>query len=188
MITHTRESVRQLIESQVESDLPDRILEVLKPFHGKAITTRIEKAMNAANLGSVPWRIVRHYGWTSLQSQQKIDGRYSVDLTLVYSESSVPLDLAWVESHNLAYFDARRERNRRRIETINSSGTLSALALAMNDAEAAMVRYADVKSRYADLAKDLPDDYELQKACGLMDQECHDFGDRNYKRDRKPRS
>lgn len=195
MITHTRESVRLLIESRIESDMPDRVLASLKKFDGKPITMRIEKHMNAVEPTSsgLRWRLMRHYGWTSLKtlyvsSAALVDGRYNVDLMLARSEGAVPLDLAWVEKENGGYFEARRERNRKRVETINSFGTLNALALAMNDAEAAMVRYADVKSRYTDLARGLPDDYELQKACGLMDPDCHDFGDRNYRRDRKPRS
>jgi hypothetical protein len=189
MKVHTRQTVHDLIQSQWESDLPDRVLVALAKFHGKNITTRIETHLNTDMPGH-EWRIFKHYGWTSLQNEAywRHDGKDrkdGIDLMLVRSEASVPLDLTWVERENAAYFDARKTRNHARMEAMNTRGTLDALALAMNNAERAIELLTDAKNRLDDLTKYgetlNPDRYTFQRACGLTDVDGRDYGDRQFK-------
>lgn len=195
MKQHTRQSVHDLIQSRWESDLPDRVLQALRPHDGKPVTTRIEKTLaNVFPTGDGKgtfheWRIIRHYGWTSLQNTAYFSthgcDRDGIDLTLVYSEASVPLDLAWTEAHNAAYFEARRARNHARMEAMNTAGTLDAVAAAMNAVEAAIEALTDAEHRLDDLTKHGetldPDRYELHRACGLTDVDGRHVGDRQYK-------
>lgn len=193
MKEHTRQSVHDLIQSRWESDLPDRVLQALKPYDGKPITTRIEKTL--ANVftrdegGFHGWRIIRHFGWTSLENdaywQSQGSARDGISLMLVRSEASVPLDLAWVEANNQAYFKARRARNHARMEAMNTKGTLDAVSKTMNDIERAIEALTDASNRLDDLTKHGesldPDRFELQRACGLTDVNGQHFGDRQYK-------
>src|SRR5687767_1157643 len=109
---HTRQSVSDLIQSRWESDLPDKVLDALRPLEGKAITTRLLDRLPGRKEN---WRLERHYGWTSLQTKgygrDWVKEDESLDIMLVRSEASMPLDLAWVEENNPAYFKGRRERN-----------------------------------------------------------------------------
>lgn len=145
----TAEFIRDTIAKDFESDLPDRVIEALRPFDGKPITTRILKALPALPNGAT-WRLIRHYGWTCLQTstycqpQGYRDGT-SLDLILCRTESSVPLDVNYVAGlkpmannsygENAAYFSARVERNKDRLT-------------AQNDAELCK-KTADVMNKYA---------------------------------------
>lgn len=171
---HTFQSVHDLIQSQYESDLPDRVLQALRPFEGKAVTSRLTAKMPALPAG-VTWRLIRHYGWTSLQTSSYgttagyADGS-SIDLTLVYSEASVPLNTAWVEEHNPAYYRGRRERNHARMEAMNTKPTLDACAAAMNRVQAAIAA-ARAAVYDLDLLTDYgttlaPDKYTIAEVCG----------------------
>ncbi len=186
MKIHTRQSVHDLIQSRWESDLPDRVLQ--------AITTRIERALTnifqTEDAGMFhTWRIIRHYGWTSLENDAywKSSGsaRDGISLMLVRSEASVPLDVAWVEANNQAYFEARRARNHARMEAMNTAGTLDAVALAMNNVERGIEALTDAQNRLDDLTKHGetldPDRFELQRACGLTDVDGRHWGDRQFK-------
>jgi len=145
----TAAAVRSMILKSMESDLPDRVIEALKPFDGKNITTRILSVLPALPNGAT-WHLIRHYGWTCLQTstycqpQGYADGT-SLDLILARSESSVPLDLNYVagnvplgnNSHgeNIAYFSARRERNAQRQAALDNPDLCAKTA-------AVMARYA----------------------------------------------
>ena len=172
MTQHTRQSVYELIASQVESDLPDIVLEALHKFNRKPITTRIADHMNSLepSIGGERWRLVRHYGWTSLEtdSYRRTDTKQGISLMLARTESSVPLDLAWVEKENGAYFDARRVRNLARTEILNTPYRLDKISATMNETESAIhaLRAAVVDLEFACYAADI---YAVKRACGLAD-------------------
>lgn len=151
----TAGTVRDMIAASWESDLPDRVIEALRPFNGKNITTRILAALPALPNGAT-WRLIRHYGWTSLQTStyctpQGYADKTSLYLILARSESSVPLDLDYVAGkiplgnntygENTAYFQARVERNAQRLT-------------AQNDGELCQ-KTADCLNRYAQALTDL---------------------------------
>ncbi len=172
---HTFQTVHDLIQSQYESDLPDRVLQALRPFDGKDITTRILAKMPA--LPGVTWRLKRNYGWTTLETStyctpEGYANKTSLSLMLVRTEASVPLDTAWVERENPAYFSARVERNHARMEAMNTKPTLDACADAMNRVQAAI---AETRAAMASLAALTeygstlyPDHYDIERACGAF--------------------
>lgn len=149
---YTAGAVRELISKQWESDLPDRVIDALRPFHGKPITTRILAKLPALPNGAT-WRLVRNYGWTALETSTycKPEGyadKTSVNLILARSEASVPLDVEYVAGNvpmggnsygeNCAYFSARRERNAKRLEAQNDQELCKKMADSLNRYAAAI--------------------------------------------------
>lgn len=171
----THQTVHDLIQRQYESDLPDRVLHALRPLDGKPITTRLLAKMPELP-GGAYWRLIRHYGWTSLEtSTYSTPAGYSsgtsLSLILARSEASVPLDTAFVEEHNTAYYSGRRERNHARMEAMNTKATLDACADVMNKAQSAIAALRTVAAHLEALTEYgttlNPDRYEIERACGL---------------------
>jgi hypothetical protein len=141
----TAGKVRDIIAQDWESDLPDRVIDALRPFDGKNISTRILSGLPALPNGAT-WRLVRHYGWTCLQTSsygtmQGYADKTSLDLILARSEKSVPLDLNYVAGkiplsgtlgENCAYFSARVERNADRLTAMNDGELCKRTAEALN--------------------------------------------------------
>jgi hypothetical protein len=167
---HTRHTLSDLIQQHWESDLPDQIIEALRPLNGKMITTRLLDKLPG---GKEAWILSRNYGWTELDSRtyRSSQGNKGVHLILARSEASVPLDLAVVESENPAYFDARRKRNHARMEARNDGGRLDALAATMNRIESLQAQLDSAVSDFDALTEYgtvfHQDMYTLRKACGL---------------------
>jgi hypothetical protein len=176
LMPHTRQSVSDLLQDRWESDLPDRILEALKPFHGKPITTRLLDKLPG---GRDEWRMRREYGWTRIENMPYIRthgrDRNGVSIILARSEASVPLDLAFVEQDNVAYYLGRRERNHARMEARNDAAKLDAMASVLNRIEAlnaareAVLKDFEQLAGYGEIFN--PDKYELERAAGLRDRE-----------------
>lgn len=153
MAKHTRQSVADLIQERWESDLPDRVIEALRPFNGKAITTRLLDKLPG---GRDEWRLHRNYGWTELSNMPYIrsqgSARDGVRLILARTEASVPLDLPAVEVDNVAYFAARRERNHARMEARNNAELLDDMAAVLNRIECAKDELEMARDRFEYLA------------------------------------
>ena len=148
----TGSMVREIIGKNMESDLPDRVIEALRPYDGKNITTRmIEKLPALPNGGK--WYLIRHYGWTSLQTStygksEGYAGGTSLDLILARSEASVPLDVDYVAGkkplgnnkygENCSYFSARVERNEARKKAMADVALLEATGEAMTNYKASI--------------------------------------------------
>lgn len=135
-MSHTVETLTALITARQESDLPDQVLAALAPFAGKNITTRLLDKLPG---GKAEWRLSREYGWTHLVSRSyyRNSGHDGLRIMLARSEASVPLDLAFVEAENPAYFAGRRERTADRTSALQSPDRLAAVAQAMNAVDAA---------------------------------------------------
>jgi len=172
-MTHTHQTVHDLLQARWESDLPDRIITALRPYAGKNITTRLLEVLPG---GRHEWRMQRKFGWTELTSANyaRTGGREDMRLILARTESSVPLDLALVERENPAWFAGRRERNHARMEAMNTKAALDAMADAMNAVQAAQAALARATEQFAALTEhDAPfnaDRYELERACGLRQE------------------
>lgn len=187
MEKHTRDSVSELIFANWESDLPDRVLEALRPLDGKPITTRILAKMPALP-ESDGWRLRREYGMTHLQTlsylRSDFRAKHAISLLLAHSEASVPLDCTYVVERNTAYFEARVRRNHARMEARNDRELLDVTAVVMNEIEIAIDRLHRVAEHFTKLTEygtvlD-PDRYTLARACGLMDSDGRPFINPQY--------
>lgn len=182
---HTHQTVHDLIQSRWESDTPDKILAALRPYEGKPFTTRLLDKLPG---GKDVWQLRKQYGMTHLQnraySQSSGNAADGVSLLLAHTESCVNVDTRDIEQRNPAYFSARRERNHRRMEAMNSKATLDAIAAAMNRAETAiinMLKAAEAVEELTAYGTTLdPDRYAIEKACGLDDKDGRPFINRDY--------
>lgn len=172
MTKHTKTTIAALIQASWESDLPDRVLDALRPFDGKPITTRLLEKLPG---GKDTWTMLRNYGWTEIETRDyhRSSGNTGMRLILARSESSVPLDLAFVEADNPAYFSGRRERNHARMEARNDGDRLDKLAATMNRIEYLQAELAKAQAEFNALVEYgevfNPDRYELERACGLRE-------------------
>jgi hypothetical protein len=183
MRTHTMHTVRELLQAEWESDLPDKVIEALRPQDGKNVTTRLLDKLPG---GKEVWHLRREYGMTHIvnEAYRRGDYRNGVSLLLYHSEASLSLDLKHVQEKNPAYFSARLERNHARMEAMNTRETLEAIAAAMNAAEVAIAQLLEANARVEALTEYgttlHPDRYDILKACGLSDTESRPLLNRDY--------
>jgi hypothetical protein len=178
---HTAASVAALITQNIEPSTAEEVLDALRPLHGALITT---KMLDKLPGGRVEWRLSRAYGWTEFKNRAYIssggDRREGVCLMVARSESSVPLDIEWVERENPAYFAGRRQRNAQRIQALANAELLARIAILMNEIEDTNIRRALQHRQFAvfvDHGEPLnPDRYELERACGLREPKDKDKG------------
>ena len=134
----TAEMIRELVEQSIEPLKPLEVLEWLKGWVGKPLTTRIEKAINAAFPGE-DFRLIRAYGMTNLEngayrqlrySQQKQKDRKAwqagINILLAHSEAAVPLQEVYLKEHNRQYTHGTPERNAVRSECVQHAERLAA--------------------------------------------------------------
>lgn len=170
---HTRQSVSNLIQEQVESDLPDKILEALRPFDGKPVTKRLLDKLPG---GRAEWRLRRDYGMTHIETIDywRSRGNKGFSFLLGYSEDAFPLNLLFMEERNPAYFDGRRARNHSRMEVVNNKKLLDEMATAMNcvvEAKAALKDATEKFNKLAGYGEPFHADWLLlEKACGLGEE------------------
>lgn len=169
---HTIHTLCEFIQSRWESDLPDKVIEALRPLQGKLITSRLLDRLPG---GKDQWRMARNYGWTEIETVEyrQSHGNKGVRLILARSESSVPLDITIVESENPAYFAGRRERNHARMEARNTREKLEALAAVMNRIERLKRELDTARTEFDALTEHgevfNPDRYALERVIGLRD-------------------
>jgi hypothetical protein len=144
-VTHTVDTLAALLATRQESDLPDQLLDALRPLQGKAITTRLLDQLPG---GKAEWTLSREYGWTHLVSRvyYRTSGREGLRIMLARTEASVPLDLAWVETENGAYFGARRQRNADRLAARQDVDLLNSLAAALNQVASLQGQLAEAQA------------------------------------------
>lgn len=169
---HTANTVADLIQEHWESDLPDAVLEALRPLDGKPVTKRLLDKLPG---GKDVWILERAYGMTQIKnrvySQSQGSAKGGISLLLAHREDAFPLDVNKVEKENPAYFSGRRERNHARMEARNNRELLQQMADVMNDAERAQAALANARKCFEALAgygePFSPDRYDLERACGL---------------------
>jgi hypothetical protein len=173
--THTADTLAALIASRIEPDAAERVLTALTAANGQLITTRLLDKLPG---GRVEWRMRREMGNTSIRNraylQSRGDSLDALDLTLASSESSVPLDVSWVEQQNSYYFAERRKRNADRAEAVQNRAMLGKLAIIMNEIVDLRHRLAVAKTAFVAFVDTgtpcYPDRYELERACGLREE------------------
>jgi hypothetical protein len=172
---HTPASVAALITKNIEPATAEEVLVALMPLDGQLITTRLLDRLPG---GRVEWRLARHYGWTEIKNRAYIstggEHREGICLILARSEASVPLDVALVERENPAYYSGRRQRNALRLAALANAELLSRIALLMNEIEDSNgIRAAQQRqfAAFVNTGEPLnPDQYDLERACGLRQE------------------
>jgi hypothetical protein len=172
-IVFTREYVQNKLAAEMESDEPDTVLAVLKAHDGKPITKRLLAKLPG---GEERWRLRQTAGMTNLEDRDYLhsQGNRGLSFLMAYALTSVRIDAAWVEKHNPAYFDGRRERNRMRTAAIGSpeacrhfADTLTAYARAkakLDQAAADLERLTGFGSPFS------PDQYDWERVCGAREE------------------
>lgn len=118
----TIESLRNIINNQMESDFPDELLAALKEKEGKRFDKRIVDFLK----NKFPDRNIYRGGVTSYFESITYDGNRSGITIYYYSSDHVgTINTKWIEEHNVAYFKARRERNAGRLQLLNSPSHLA---------------------------------------------------------------
>lgn len=174
----TRQLIHDTLQEEWESDLPDKVLEALRAFDGKPITTRMLAKLPEGHT----WHLRRQYGMTHLVNDAYIREDYSkgLNLLLCHTESSVPLDIRQVEERNPAYFAGRRERNHSRMEAMNTREDLDRMARVLNQVHCAI---AELDAATRELEKltgygkrFAADQYTWERLAGLRTEK----GERRY--------
>lgn len=146
---HTRQSVSDFLLERTESDLPDKILECLRSYTGKAVTTRILDKLPG---GKNEWRLRRQYGMTHLENnaywRSSGSAEGGISLLLAHTEASFTFDANDMVQRNAAYFSARKERNHTRMEARNDAAKLDRMAAVLNRIERAT---QELQNAWADL-------------------------------------
>lgn len=167
---HTFQTVYDLILEHRESDEPDAILEALKSFDGKMVSTRILDKMPG---GKDKWILERRYGMTHIKSREYYNngGNSGISLLLAHTEASFPFNWNELESKNPAYFSGRRERNHARMEVMNNKEQLEKMASILNRIERAkselIAAFAEFDTMTEYGAPFSQDNYELERACKM---------------------
>lgn len=171
---HTCNTVADLVQERWESEIPDTVLDALKPLDGKPVTKRLLAKLPG---GETEWILERAYGMTHLKNRAyvKTQGNNGISLLLDWKTDAFPLDVREVEKRNPAYFSARKERNHARMEVRHNRELLSKMATILNRIEQAQKEIADAKAEFEELvAYGKPfaqDRHALERACGLRTAE-----------------
>lgn len=171
---HTAATIAELIRKQIEPDLAEEVLRVLKTLDGTLITTRILDKLPG---GRVEWRLARQLGWTEIKNRAYVstggENREGVCLVLARSEGAIPLSADFVEAENPAYFAGRRQRNELRHKALHDVHLLERVAFLMNEIEDINQKRTLAKRQFAVFCEHgaplNPDQYALERACGLRE-------------------
>jgi hypothetical protein len=136
--------IRALVESHIESDLPDVVLEVLRAEDGKQLTKRILTKLPG---GEETWRITHVATMTHLETWEycRSQGARGIHLLIAYETKHVQINAAWIEGRNPAYFEGRRERNQKRRVALANLPALEAVAGMVNAIREARAKLAEVE-------------------------------------------
>lgn len=167
---HTFQTVADLIQENWESDLPDTVLDCLRPLDGKMVTARILDKLPG---GKDAWVLERQYGMTHLKSREYYNngGNSGVSLLLAHTTASFPINVREIEEKNPAYFSARKERNHARIEVRNDKAALDKMASILNRIEKAKAELVIAFAAFDELteygAPFSQDRYEFERSAGM---------------------
>lgn len=157
----TAEMIRKLVTDSIEPNKPLEVLDWLKGYVGKPITTRIEKAINEAFPGE-DFKLIRAYGMTQLENGVYRNLRYSpskqkdrnnwkgsMTILLAHSESAVPLQEVYLTEHNRQYTHGTPERNAERTACLEDTQRAKRLAKAINAYHAAAVELKEAMKPFS---------------------------------------
>lgn len=171
--THTVSSVLAFLESQLESNEPDAVLAVLVERNGKPLTKRLLAKLPG---GEAEWRLSQTAGMFHLETRNygRSDGNTGIHLLIAYQITNVMIDAAWIEEHNPAYFEGRRNRNALRDATMGDPVLLQSMADALNSYEAAKAKLDEAAVRLEALTgygkAFSPDSCDWEKICGAREE------------------
>ncbi len=145
--TYSASDVQAIVEKNIESDLPDQVLAVLKQFDGKQLTKRILPKLPG---GEDVWRIDQIANMTSLVTREYINtrGNAGTSLLIAYATKNVTIDCEKIEGQfNPSYFEGRRERNAERALVLKNEGPCIEMAYLLNNACKARDAWLAAKAR-----------------------------------------
>ena len=145
----TADDIRNLVSESIEPTKPLEVLEWLKRYVGKPITTRIEKAINEA-FPREDFKLIRAYGMSQLENgvyrrlryspsmqKDRKNWKGSMTILLAHSEAAVPLQEVYLTEHNRQYTHGTPERNADRTACLEDTQLAERLANAINAYHAA---------------------------------------------------
>lgn len=136
--------IEKIIRDKMEdTDRADRILDAIRKHKGKLLSQPIADKIKADSGESRVW-IRRQYGMCML-----VFGGYGMDsdpdnglcLYLAHTEKNVRIDPDDIVTRNTAYYEAAKERNRRRLEALADTDGLRAVQDAVDAHNAALGAY-----------------------------------------------
>ena len=133
--------VIKTLNDSMESELPDMILKVLKDKEGKRFDKRVIDYLNV-KIPNMGFRKRDSYSCSSL-----IYNGNEYGLTFYYntSDHARTVNTAFIESHNVAYFEARRFRNEQRRALLADEYRIDEIVRANNETVAAYNNYVEKK-------------------------------------------
>lgn len=160
------ETIRALVASRIESDEPDAVLEVFRQNDGKPFTKRILAKLPG---GAERWGIRHVANMTNLETKDYLrsDGGVGISLLVCYGTVNVPIDAKFLEERNPAYFAGRKERNAKRLTTMNDPLLCREMAQAVENVRTAQRALGLAMEAYERLTgygeAFNPDQYEINK-------------------------
>lgn len=142
----TIESLRNIINNQMESDFPDEILKALKEKEGKKFDKRVIDFLKA----KFPDKHMRKRETGSYHSLCWDDNNHGITMYYYDSAHASTISTQWIEEHNVAYFKARRERNAGRLQLLNSPSHLALIVDQHNTLIATYNIYVNATKAFTD--------------------------------------
>ena len=176
----TAQQVSELLLERTELDMPETVLAVLHAHEGKKLTKSL---LAKLPMGEEQWAIRKIARMTYLESRpyaqshgNKGVNEGGMSLLMAYGDVNVAVDTIFVTKHNPAYFDARKARNLRRMESRNDANALERMALVLNMARSAKRMMETARAEFEKLTEVhegpfYPDAYELERLGGMRDDE-----------------
>lgn len=164
--------VKAVLESQMESDEPDAILEILKKQEGKQITKRTLALLPG---GAERWFIRDNIGMLHLEDREYRchNGGKGISLLIAHHTKNVMIDTAKIVERNTAYFKGRIERNAKRRAALADGSLLGRFADAMTLVLDA-VQQLEEETKNLQMfigygARMSPDQYEWERLAGIRE-------------------
>lgn len=142
----TIESLRNIINNQMESEFPDELLAALKEKEGKKFDKRIINFLNE----KFPGRSFRKRETGSYHSICWNDHNHGITMYYYGSEHAGTINTQWIEETNIAEFKARRERNAGRLQLLNSPSHLALIVDRHNTLIATYNIYVNATKAFTD--------------------------------------
>lgn len=140
----TIESLRNIINNQMESEFPDELLAALKEKEGKRFDKRVVDFLRA-KFPDKNFCKTERFNHDSISYSGCESG-----LTMYYGgmEHTGTINTQWIEEHNIAYFKARRERNAGRLALLADEYSMEEIVRRHNAMITAFCEYKLAEEQY----------------------------------------